>query len=199
MNFKIALKYIFLYLVLNSIGLLIAYRFWWTDELTLSYFDKEVAALLLSTGACWIGVVYLSIFITRKIRLRQDNFKFIGLIDIQNTEILRSKLDNQTRKKLGFTLPFIAFPLMIATITIFIFSMGKVKESQLENYGKVEMVTVKSIHKDIKGNPYAYMEYNNGNAVNLPKNNLEVNDQTEIIYSSKNPDIVTYYQSNKQK
>lgn len=199
MNYKIALKYISIYLSLNVTGISIASHFWWTDGLKLSYLHKETAFLLLSFGLCWIGVIYLSILISRKIKLKPDYFPFIGPIDIERIEILSKNLDEEIRKKLKRILPIIAFPIMSLTITSFILIMNGIKESQLNNYGKVEIVVVDQIQNDIKGIPYAIFKYNNDDFVLLPKNDLSINDKIEIIYSNKNPKIVEYYKDFKRE
>ncbi|GEM_PF-7079424 len=46
MKFRVALKYILIYLGLNLAGIYIASSFWWTDEVTLSYLGREKLALL---------------------------------------------------------------------------------------------------------------------------------------------------------
>jgi hypothetical protein len=188
------MKYLLIFLFLFSIGISVAYNFWWTDSVNLSYFGKEMAALLFSIGVCWFGVLYLSILISRKLTLKNDQYQFIGLLDIQPIEFIsRNIIDIATQKKLSHALPFTAFPIMIVLVLTFILTMHKIEIFQLNKYGIIEHVEIKSSKYTIKNIPYNHIEYGNGKfSTNLSQEKYKVGDKVQIIYSRKNPQIVKY-------
>jgi len=194
MAFQTVTKYFLIFLILNLVGIFVAYNFWWTDGVRLSYFGKETAALLFSAGISWFGVVYLSIYISRKIILKNDKYQFIGLLDIYQVEIFsRNIIDSETRKKVVSILPFVAFPMMIALIVFFVIAMSEVENYQLNKYGTIELVEIKRTENTIRQIPYNHIEYNNEkNSINLPQTHYKVHDKVKIIYSYKNPKIVKY-------
>ncbi len=181
-------------LLLNSIGFLLAFKFWWTDSLSLSFLGKEVLVLLFSTGICWIGILFLSIIIGRTIYLKPDSFRFVsplGLV-INNSFINELGIDKvrSIRNIMSFTAPII----LTLTITGFFFFVKIYKKNQLKSYGIIEKVKVKGIRLDVKKNPYIFFRYNNGNdSTYLPQRPLITGDEVLIIYSGNNPDIVEYY------
>lgn len=194
MNTKIIIAYLILYILLNSIGVCIAFHFWWTDSLTLSFLEKESLLLLLSVGVCWIGILYLSILIIRKFIVKIPNQKFIGPIDLVSNEMYQKEIGIKNATKFKNSLTFIAFPILIITIIIFITSMNSYEVYELSIYGKVEKIKVKEIKNDIKQNPYIYFEYNNyENETNLwNEKKLKVGDEVFVVYSIKNPKIINY-------
>lgn len=191
---KYKILYISIYLFLNIVGILIALNFWWTDSLTLSYFGKEIAGLLISVAFCWIGVLHLSLLLSRLIFLKNDNYKFIGIWNVMESEHhINDKIDEQTKKTLFKSNFFLGFPIMIGTIIFFILSIDKYERHQLENYGVIEKIQTEQISYDIKQNKYFLVTYNQkNNHTYLSLDNYKVSDTIEIIYSIKNPNIVKY-------
>ncbi|GEM_PF-2030614 len=147
-----------------------------------------------------MGILFLSILIARLIRLKPDPYGFINLFDLQDLEFFsKVNLDETQRKKLNFAIPFIAFPLMIASITVFILSMKAIASFHLSKYGKIEKTTILSTENSIKGIPYNHIEYANGYRTNLPQRIYRINDTVMIIYSEKNPNVVTYFEDYKER
>lgn len=170
-----------------------AFKFWWTDPLILSGFNKFTLILLLSIGICWIGILFISVMISRNFILKLDDFKFISPFGLLANEYYSSKIGIEKAKRLKTTITLTAVPTLFLTIVTFIYSMNIYENFQLKKYGIIEVVSVKEIHYDIKQNPYAYFEFNNKkNSINLSANCLKVNDRTKIIYSKVNPNIVKY-------
>jgi hypothetical protein len=194
MNLKIIVKYLFTYLLLNAIGILLAFKFWWTDPLLLSGLNKFTVILLLSIGVCWIGILFISVMLSRNFILKPDNFKFISPFGLLANEYYSSKIGIEKAKKLKTTITLIAFPTLFLTIATFMFSMNIYENHQLKKFGIIEVVSVKEIHYDIKQNRYAYFEFDNKkHRINLSEKSLKINDITKIIYSKVNPNIVKYF------
>jgi hypothetical protein len=193
MNSITKAKYFFIYLLLNITGFLLAFRFWWTDSLILSGLNKFTILLLFSIGICWIGILFLSVMLSRYLILKPDNFNFISPFGLLINEYLSSEIGITKAKQLKNTITFIAFPTLFLTIASFIFSMNIYENNQLKKYGIIENVIVKEIHYDIKQNPYAFIKYQNEkHTVNLFADSLKVNDTVKIIYSKLSPKIVKY-------
>ena len=194
MNTKIIITYLILYILLNSIGVCIAFHFWWTDSLNLSFLKKESLSLLMSVGFCWIGILYLSILIIRKFIVKVNTQKFIGPIDLVSSEMYQKEMGVENATKFKNSLTFIAFPILILTVITFITSMNSYEVYELSNYGKVEKIKVKEIRNDIKQNQYIYFEYNNKkNETNLwNEKKLKVGEEVIVVYSIKNPKIINY-------
>ncbi len=194
MTSKTIITYLSLYFLLSAIGLLIALNYWWTDNYTLSFLKKEVFFLGISYGFCWFGILFLTIFIIRKWFITIDNTGFISLLDTITDENLEQKIGVKNAKKFNKTLPFIAFPIMIISIVIFIMSMNKYKTYELTNNASKEEVKVIAIKMSKKRNEYIYFEYNNKqNTVHLPNDQqLKIGDKTTVIYSNSNPKIIDY-------
>lgn len=194
MTSKTIITYLSLYFLLSTIGLLIALNYWWTESYTLSLLKEEVFFLGISYGFCWFGILFLTIFIIRKWFITIDNTGFISLLDTITDENLEQKIGVKNAKKFNKTLPFIAFPIMIISIVIFIMSMNKYKTYELTNNASKEEVKVIAIKMSIKRNEYIYFEYNNKqNTVHLPNDQqLKIGDKTTVIYSNSNPKIIDY-------
>lgn len=193
MTAKVKLQYILLYLILNTLGIALAFKFWWTDSLILSGFNKYSLALVASVMICWLGIISLSIMVSRMILLKPDNFGFISPLRINKKEYFAPEIGADKAKKLKSTIPLIAFPVLIATIYGFIGLMENYQDYQLKENGIMENVTVKAIHKDVKGRSYVFFEYGNKKfSANLMDNRLKVNDNVSIIYSSQDPRIVKF-------
>lgn len=161
MNPKTKAKYLFIYLLLNTIGILLAFKFWWTGPLILSGFNKFTVILLLSIGICWIGILFISVMISRNFILKLDDFKFISPFGLLANEYYSSEIGIEKAKRLKTTITLTAVPTLFLTIVTFIYSMNIYENFQLKKYGIIEDVSVKEIHYDIKQNPYAYFEFNN--------------------------------------
>lgn len=194
MTSKTIITYLALYFLLNAIGFIIALNYWCTDNYTLSFLKKEVFFLGISVGFCWFGVLFLTIFIIRKWFVTIDNTGFISLLDTITDENLEQKIGVKNAKKFNKTMPFIAFPILIVSIVIFIVSMNKYKTYELTNNASTEEVKVIAINRDIHRFEYIYFKYNNKqNTVHLPNDKqLEIGDKTNIIYSKNNPKIIDY-------
>jgi hypothetical protein len=194
MNLKTVITYLILYIILNSIGISIALNFWWTDSLNLSFLKKESFLLLMSIGLCWFGILYMSILIIRKFIVKINTQNFIGPIDLASNEMYQKQIGIENATKFKNSLTYIAFPILIITIIVFITSMNSYEVYELSKNGKVEKIKVKEIRNDIKQNPYIYFEYNNSkNETNLRnEKKLKVGDEVSVIYSIKNPKIINY-------
>lgn len=199
MAIKQKLIYISIYLFLNILGILIALKYWWTDPLTLSFFGIEIAALLISVGLCWIGVLHLSILLSRLIFIKKDKYKFIGIWDVMQYEHhIHDKIDEQTKKTLFKSNFILGFSIIIVTILIFILSTNYYEKQQLENYGVIEKIKTEHVSYDIKQNKYFAITYNQkNNHTYLSLDNYEIGDTIEIIYSTRNPNIIKYVKDNK--
>lgn len=194
MKIQNQIKYIIVYLILNLAGVFLVSRFWWTDSLELSFFKRESFIILMSAGLCWIGILYLSILIIRKFIINDTVVKFIGPLDFISNEMYQKEIGYKEAVKFKKYLSLVAFPILILTVVGFIVLMNIYQDGQLKKYGKSELVIVSEIRKDIKQNPYVNFKYNNGkNETNMRnENNLKIGDKFQIIFSTENPEIVTY-------
>ena len=200
MNLQIKIKYVIIYLFLNTIGILLAFRIWWTDSLILSGFNKYTIILLASTGICWIGILFKSILLSRILTLKSDKLNFVSPLALITNQYFSSEIGIDKATKLKNTMSLIAFPSLFLTITIFIYSMKTYENNQLEVNGIIEIVNIKELHYDLKQNPYAYFEYRNKKySVNLSADSLKVNDRVKIIYSKKNPKIIKFLNEYNQE
>ena len=98
----------------------------------------------------------MTIFIIRKWFITIDNSGFISLLDISTNENLQQKIGVKNAKKINKTMPFIAFPILIVSIVIFIVSMNKYKTYELINNASTEEVKVIAINRDIHRFEYIY-------------------------------------------
>jgi len=193
MNSKIKTIYVFTYLLLNIIGVSLAFKFWWTDSLILSGLNKFTLILLFSIGISWIGILFISLMLSRMLILKSDEFNFVSPFRLLSNEYFRTEIGINKALKLKKTISLIAFPILILTIVSFIFLINIYENYQLKKYGVIETVFVKEIHHDIKQNEYAFIEYHNKKySTNLYADSLKINQKTKIIYSKKNPNIVKY-------
>ena len=200
MNLQIKIKYLIIYLLLNTIGILSASRIWWTDSLILSGFNKYTVILLASTGICWIGILFKSIMLSRILILKRDNFNFVSPLELLANQYFSSEIGINKATKLKNTMSLIAFPSLFLTITVFMYSMKIYENNQLKKNGIIEIVNIKELHFDPKQNPYAYFEYQNRkHCINLPANSLKVNDKVKIICSKRNPKIIKFLDEYQEK
>ncbi len=101
MNLKTRIKYIFFYLLLNIIGCLIALKYRTSDDLILSELNKYTVMLLFSIAICWIGIVLISMMISRDLILKPDNFDFFSPYNFSiEKEYLSSKIGVAKEKKI---------------------------------------------------------------------------------------------------
>lgn len=200
MNSKIKAKYLLIYLLLNTTGFFLAFRFWWTDSLILSGLNKFTLLLLFSIGICWIGILFLSVMLSRYLILKPDTFNFISPFGLITNEYFSSEIGIDKAKKIKNTITFTAFPTLFLTIASFIFLMNIYEKRQLKKYGIIESVSVKEINYDIKQNSYAFIKYQNEkHSINLFADSLKVNDTVKIIYSRLNPKIIEYLDEYKKE
>lgn len=193
MKNKTIFTYLAVYSILNSIGILIASHFWWTDGLNLSFLKEETVALLFSAGMLWIGIIYFTIFLIRKFIVKITLQNFIGPIDLVSNEYYKNEIGEKSAIRFRQSM-ILSFPIFIVTVVLFIISMNAWKSFQLKNFGKSERVTIKEIKKDIKELPYVYFEYNNKKSSTLIRNykNLKIGDTIDIQYSIRNPKIIKW-------
>ncbi|PXY44935.1 hypothetical protein [Flavobacterium hydrophilum] len=199
MNLKTKAKYLFLYLVLTAIGVLLAFRYWWTDPLILSGLNKFTIVLLFSVGICWLGILFLSIMIIRLLIVKIDNHKFISPLDLTNNKYYASEIGLKKAKIFGNAIAFIGFPMLFLTIFLFRFLIGIYETHELATNGVIENIVIKKLNKDIKKNSYAFIEYGKGkHSVNIQSDYLRLNDTIKIIYSNRNPNIVKFFNEYKE-
>jgi len=198
MTLKIKVKYVLVYLFLNAIAFIVAFKFWWTDQLALSELNKFTFFLLLSVGISWAGILFISIMISRILILKTDQFSFISPLDLANNNYYLSQIGENKAKKFKFTIAFIAFSTLFLTILSFIFLMNRYENNALKKYGIVQVVSIKKVNYDIKKNKYVYFEYGTQkDTINLRSDSFKINDTTKIIYSEKNPKIIKFFDQYK--
>jgi hypothetical protein len=200
MNFKIGIQYILIYLLFNALGVYLAFTLWWTDSLTLSSLNKYSIGLLFSVMLCAFGASFISVLICRSLFLKPDSYKFITPLGLVNNEYFKSEIGVDKAKKFKQAINLISFGIIIFTILAFRFSINAYENHQLKNFGKIETVRVTDIHYDIKKLPYAFVAYaNKSHNVNLRHDKLTDKDFATIIYSTKNPEIVKFYDEFQQE
>ncbi|KIO51196.1 hypothetical protein IW18_19500 [Flavobacterium hibernum] len=85
------------------------------------------------------------------------------------------------------------------SIASFKYLLGFYEKYELKKYGVVESIVITKINTNIKKDNFVFIEYaNKKNSINLRSDSLRINDQIQIIYSSKNPKIVKYYNEFKK-
>lgn len=193
MKSRIAVKYITVYIFFNLSGIFLAQKFWWTDGLKLSYFGVEFAGLLASVILCWFGIVYLSIYIARKIKIKPDSFGFLGPLDIGQIEFLSKPIDPKVCKKISTFISYTTIPTLIATMYIFVMTMKQIKIYQLQKFGVIQSVKIVGIENSKKGIPYVILKYGNGQTIRFVQGELKLGDDVKIIYSTNNEEIVERY------
>jgi len=194
MNSKAKVKYLAIYLLLNVLGILLAFQFWWTDSLTLSKLNRVTFILLLSVGICWIGILFLSILISRCFIVKLAKIDFISPIDLISNNYFLSEIGLQKAKKLKRTITLTGFSILFLTILSFRILMKIYENNELKKHSVLENVVVKKINYDIKKNSYVFIEYKQKqHNTNLRLDYLKLNDTILIIYSKKNPKIIKTY------
>lgn len=192
MKIKIRIKYIFLYLLFNISGCLIAIRYRIADDLIYSDINKYTLMSFLSIGISYIGISIISLMISRNLILKPDTLPFFSPYDFFiNSSYLSTIVTTYDEKKFKKFYGIISSLLLALTIIGYQVVIRKYEEKQLEKYGIIENVIVKKINYDHKHNPYMLLEYQNKKQkVNFHSYSLKENDSVKIIYSQKNPSIV---------
>ena len=201
MNFKIRIKYIFFYLLFNITGCFTAIKYRTSDDLILSELNKYTLMFSFSIAICWIGIVLISMMISRDLLLKPDNFDFFSPYNFSiDNEYLSSKIGVTKEKKFMTVMGIISFLILISTIGSFIILINKYEKKQLNEYGIIETVKVKEINYNAKKNEFALFVYQNKKCrVNFFNDSLKINDTVKIIYSKKNPNIVKYLKEYQEK
>lgn len=194
MSRKVILQYIGLYFILTVAGLCLAYKFWWFDPLQAQGLTKYTLPLFGAVGLAWIGIQFLTSMFAIQRFFRGSVNHFIGILQL-NHDLLEPLKGTVKYRKLNIFIPIVSFPLLFITIAIFVFSMSAYERNEIRHYGVVRRVPVTDVHYDIKKKEYAYVVYRHGDRTfkhDLPMQNHHLNDTVEIIFSSRNPDIVDY-------
>jgi len=199
MNLKVRIKYIIIYLTLNLIAIFLAIRFWWIDPIVLSYLNIYTITLLFSVGISWIGILFISIMITRDLFLEKDKFNFISPLSLINNNYYISEIGLEKARKIKSAINISAFIILFLTIASFNYLIGFYEKYELKKYGVIENIVIAKTNTNIKKNNFVLIEYaNKKNSINLRSDSLRINDKIQIIYSSKNPKIVKYYNEFKK-
>ena len=175
----------------------LAFKNWWTSE---SASPAPIFILLLYAGICWIGILFLSIMISQLVILKQDKKAFISLFSLFSKDDYKDRFGEKA-KAMDKSVQIISFGILIFSIFIFASTMQLIKNYHLKNYKVLENAKIQYISKDVKGNEYAFVEYNSGESSSSIltkryfKNQKQINsgDSIKIIYSSQNPEIVELY------
>ena len=184
MNYKVTIQYLLISVLLIGVSFLLAYNFWWKLDL----YSGEFFLLFFILGLCWFGTLLIGILVSRKINFKNDNFGFIGLLNL-------NKLTSQENfLKFRKTLTIFSFAILILTIFIFYKIVNFVEYTDLTYYGIEKSVKIEDISY-YKGNKRAKInfEFNNEKiSKNLfLKDTLKnIGDIETIIFSSRNPNIV---------
>lgn len=184
MNFKITIQYLLISVLLIGVSFLLAYHFWWKLDL----YSGEFFLLFLILGLCWFGILHIGILVSRKINFKNDNFGFIGLLNL-------NKLTSQENfLKFRKTLTIFSFTILILTIFIFYKIVNFVEYTDLTYYGIEKSVRIERVSY-YKGNKTAKInfEFNNEKISKMLflKDTLKnIGDFETIIFSSRNPNIV---------
>lgn len=200
MDFSAKLKYITTYIILNSLGIYLAYKNWWISE---SSNPIPGFVLFFYAGICWIGIVFLGIMISQIISFRQEKKYFISPFSLATKGDYKERFGDDA-KRMKISVQIISFGILFLTFFVFVTIMHLVKNYQLKEYGVTEYAKIKSISKDAKGNEFSSIRYNKSkNSSTLltkyftdPKE-YDIGDSIKIIYSSKNPDIVELFKEYK--
>lgn len=199
MNSKIKGQYLAVYFILNIVAFLLAFKFWWTDRLLLNGLNESTLMIFFSVGISWIGILFLSIMITRILVIKEDNFSFISPLNL-TYDSYYSEIGLEKAKKVKITFTVIAFPILFITIFSFVFLMRFYENYELDKNGVIENVLIKRVTEDVKHNKYALIEYkSNKHTIHLSADSLKENDSVKIIYSKRNPMIVKYYKDYNNK
>ena len=184
MNYKVTIQYLLISVLLIGVSFLLAYNFWWKLDL----YSGEFFLLFFILGLCWFGTLHIGILVSRKINFKNDNFGFIGLLNL-------NKLTSQENfLKFRKTLTIFSFAILILTIFIFYKIVNFVEYTDLTYYGIEKSVKIEDISY-YKGNKRAKInfEFNNekiSKKLFLKDTLKNVGEFETIIFSSRNPNIV---------
>ncbi len=184
MNFKINVQYLLISILLIGVSFLLAYHFWWK----LNLYSGEFFLLFFILGLCWFGILHIGILVSRKINFKNDNFGFIGLLNLNELASQENFLKFRT------TLLTFSFTILILTIFLFYKIVNFVEYTDLTYYGVEKSVRIEGVSY-YKGNKRAKInfDFNNEKISKLLflKDTLKnVGDFETIIFSSRNPNIV---------
>lgn len=200
MSRKVILQYIGLYVALTVAGACLAYKFWWLDPLQSQGPNRDTLPLFGSAGLAWIGIEFLTSMFAIQLFFRGRVNHFVGLIQL-NHGLLEPLKGTSKHREISVFIQVISILLLVGTIVAFVSAMSAYERNEIRHYGVVRRVPITDVHYDIKKKEYAYVVYRHGNRTfkhDLPMQNHHLNDTVEIIFSSRNPDIVDYVRNAKE-
>lgn len=137
--------------------------------------------------------------ITRDLFLEKDKFNFISPLSLINNNYYISEIGLEKARKIKSAINISAFIILFLTIASFNYLIGFYEKYELKKYGVIENIVIAKTNTNIKKNNFVLIEYaNKKNSINLRSDSLRINDKIQIIYSSKNPKIVKYYNEFKK-
>lgn len=197
---KVILQYIGLYVALTIAGASIAYKFWWFDPLQAQGLNRYTLPLFGAAGLAWIGIQFLTSMFAIQRFFRGNVTKFIGIIQL-NYNLVEPLKGTAKYRQINLFIPLVSFPLLFVSIAIFVFSISAYERNEFRDYGVVTRVPITDVNYDIKKKEYAHIIYRHAGKTfehDLPVQNHHLNDTVEIVFSSRNPDIVDYLTNTRE-
>ncbi len=192
-----AIIYSIIYLVVIAIGLFIFFKAWWAPGYSIASFGGLVAFFLVS-----FGCMFLSISLTRIIINSKIDFGYYELNTVGHFKIFQSKVGK--KKAAWISGMVIALFILLATLLFVYFGrfLKQYEVNQLRNFGQYQLVRITDIKRKGKGGPYAFFDYYfNGKKYSndLLQKDFNIGDSVEIIFSTKNIDIIEWADEFREK
>ena len=190
----IILKYLIFFVLFVLVSFLFAFYFKWRIDPAQT--GKPFIIIAVSCMLCWLGVVFLSILISRKIIFgSKDNFGFYNPFELAFNGYLYNEIGNEKAKKFKTYFSLITFPLFFLLVFLFFKITDYYESYQLENFGINKEIRINKILWD-KGGQRAFFDFEfNGEKINkikYLKDSLKVGQVTDIIFSTENPYVVKW-------
>jgi len=180
---------------LFSLALLFAYLFWWTE-----YYDEDSLKsgfIFLSVGGSALVLhilISLLIFLPRRANVDATIFFERGLFF--------SMLSPKKVKLFKIVTPVLSFPIAILLFMLFFFLINSYEYEHLKTYGERSKVLIQAVRKTKKELPFALVEFDSKGrscSKELLSEKYHKGDTVEIIFSTKRPEIVMWYEEFKRK
>ncbi len=180
---------------LFSLAFFSAYFFWWTE-----YYDEDSLKsgfIFLSVGSSALVMdilISIMIFLPRRANVDATIFferdRFFSMISPEKVKLFK------------IVAPVLGFLFVIIFIMLFFFLIDNYEHNQLKKYGERKSVTIVEVRKTRKYLPVALFEFDNQGrscSKELLSEKYHKGDTVEIIFSTKKPEIVMWYEEFKRK
>lgn len=178
-----------------SLALLCAYFFWWTKYYDEDSLKSGFIFLCVGGSALVLDIlISLLIFLPRKANVDASIFferdRFFSMLTPKKVKLFK------------IISAILILPFSLLLIMLFFFLVNSYEYDHLKTYGERSRVLIQDVRKTKKDLSFALVEFENKDQVCSKELELEKyhkGDTVEIIFSTKRPEIVMWYEEFKRK